>query len=164
MMNKREKDKKNKEMNAKNALEGIEGNVGDVSNNIGQVMAANTQESQEHNNNTYELCVDSKDIAKQGEIIMSNIDIENYKEQDRWDYSNKYNKWHGGGVRNNDEPKHKRILENNVCNDRIRNDEVANILLSFNRITNWKIHVMMKRRKIVRERIRVTNMTNLKLM
>jgi hypothetical protein len=38
-------------MNTKNKLEGIEGYVVDVSNNIDQVMAANTQESQEHNNN-----------------------------------------------------------------------------------------------------------------
>jgi hypothetical protein len=45
------KRQKNQEMNIKNALEGIEGNVGDVSNNIDLVMAANTQEYQEHNNN-----------------------------------------------------------------------------------------------------------------
>jgi hypothetical protein len=51
-------------MNAKNALEAIEGNVGDVSHNIDLVMAANTQESQEHNSNNYESCVESKDIAK----------------------------------------------------------------------------------------------------
>ena len=51
-------------MNAKKLLVGIEGNVGDVSSNIDQVMAANTQESQEHNNNNYELCVDSNDISK----------------------------------------------------------------------------------------------------
>ncbi len=51
-------------MNAKNLLEGIEGNVGDVSHNINQMMAANTQESQEHNNNNYELFVDSNNIAK----------------------------------------------------------------------------------------------------
>jgi hypothetical protein len=63
-MNKREKDKKRKEMNAKKLLEGIEGYVGDVINNIDLVIAANTQESQEHNNNNYELCVDSNDIAK----------------------------------------------------------------------------------------------------
>jgi hypothetical protein len=50
-MNKREKDKKIEEMNAKNGLEGIEGNNPDVSNNIDLDMAANTQESQEHNNN-----------------------------------------------------------------------------------------------------------------
>ncbi len=36
------------------------------------------------------------------------------------------------GIRNNDEPEHNRMLENNVCNDRVRNDEVANTLLSFN--------------------------------
>ena len=38
-----------------------------------------------------------------------------------------------GGIRNNDKPKQNRMLENYVCNDRIRNDEVANILLSLNR-------------------------------
>jgi hypothetical protein len=27
---------------------------------------------------------------------MPNIDIENYVEQNRWDYSNEYNKWEGG--------------------------------------------------------------------
>ncbi len=64
---------------------------------------------------------------------MPNIDIENYVEKDRWDYSNEYNKWEGGGIRNNDKPKQNRMLENYVCNDRIRNDKVANILLSFNR-------------------------------
>jgi hypothetical protein len=63
-MNKREKDKNDKEMKAKNVLEGIEENVGDVSNKIDLVTAANTQESQEHNNNNYESCVDSNDIAK----------------------------------------------------------------------------------------------------
>jgi hypothetical protein len=63
-MNKREQDKKMKEMNSKILLEGIEGNVDNVINNIDLVMAANTQESQEHNNNNYELCVDSNDIAK----------------------------------------------------------------------------------------------------
>ncbi len=40
----------------------------------------------------------------------------------------------GGGIRNNDKPKHNRMVENYVCNDRIRNDEVANVLLSFNRM------------------------------
>ena len=53
-----------KKINAKILLEGIEGNVGDVLNNIDLVMAANKQESQEHNNNKYELCVDSNNIAK----------------------------------------------------------------------------------------------------
>jgi hypothetical protein len=38
-------------------------------------MAANTQESQEHNNNTYELCVDSNNIAKKGALKIPNIDI-----------------------------------------------------------------------------------------
>ncbi len=28
---------------------------------------------------------------------MPNIDIEDNIEQDRWDYSNEYNKWEGGG-------------------------------------------------------------------
>jgi hypothetical protein len=39
----------------------------------------------------------------------------------------------GGGLRNNYEPKENRMLDNNVCNYRIRNNEVANILLSLNR-------------------------------
>ncbi len=60
----RKRQKKIKEMNAKNVLEGKEGNVGDVSHNIDLVMVGNTQESQEHNNNNYELCVDINDIAK----------------------------------------------------------------------------------------------------
>ncbi len=80
-----EKDKKIKEINAKSVLEGIQGNIGDVSHNIYLVMAANTQESQEHNNNNYELCVHSNNIAKKGAWIMPNIDIENNVEQDRWD-------------------------------------------------------------------------------
>jgi hypothetical protein len=62
-------------MNAKNALEGIEGGVGDVSCNIDLVMAANTQESQEHNNNNYELCVGSNNIAKKGAIIMPKLTL-----------------------------------------------------------------------------------------
>jgi hypothetical protein len=33
---------------------------------------------------------------------MPNIDIENYVEQDRWDYSNECNEWEWGGLRNND--------------------------------------------------------------
>ncbi len=64
---------------------------------------------------------------------MPNIDIEDNVEQERWDYSNKYNKWEGGGISNNDKPKQNRMLKNDSCNDRIRNDEVASILLSFNR-------------------------------
>ena len=28
---------------------------------------------------------------------MPNIDIEDNVEQDRWDYTNKYNEWEGGG-------------------------------------------------------------------
>ncbi len=79
------KRQKIKKMNAKNLLEDIDRNVGDVLNNIDLVMAANTQESQEHNNNNYDLCVDSNDIAKKGALIIPNIDIENYVEQDRWD-------------------------------------------------------------------------------
>jgi hypothetical protein len=114
-------------------LAGIEGNAGDVINNIDLVMASNTQESQEHNNNNYELCVDSNNISKKGEFKMPNIEIENCAEEDRWENSNKCNNWEGGGLRNNYKPEQNRMLENYVCNDRIRNDEVANILLSLNR-------------------------------
>jgi hypothetical protein len=64
---------------------------------------------------------------------MPNVDIDDNVEQDRWNYSNEYNKWDGGGSRNNAEPKQNIMLENYICNDRIRNDEEANILLSFNR-------------------------------
>ncbi len=58
------KRQKIQEKNAKHLLEGIEGNISGVLNNIDLVMAANTQESQDHNNNKYELCVDSNNIAK----------------------------------------------------------------------------------------------------
>jgi hypothetical protein len=34
---------------------------------------------------------------KKGELKMPNIDIENYVEEDRWDYSNECNEWKGGG-------------------------------------------------------------------
>jgi hypothetical protein len=61
------------------------------------------------------------------------IDIENYVEQDRWGYSNECHKWERGGIRNNDKPEQNRMFENYVCNDRIRNDEVVNIILSCNR-------------------------------
>ncbi len=64
---------------------------------------------------------------------MPNIDIEDNKEQERWDYTNEYNEWEGWEFSNNGEPKQNRMLENDFCIDRIRKDEVANILLSFNR-------------------------------
>jgi hypothetical protein len=83
-------------MNVKIFLEGIEGNVSDVLNNIDLVMATNIQESQELNTNYYELCVDSNNISKEGPLIMPNIDIENYVEQVRWDYSDEYNEREGG--------------------------------------------------------------------
>jgi hypothetical protein len=67
-MNKREKDKKTKEMNTKKFFGGIEGNVGNEINNIDLAMASNTQVTQEHNNNNYELCVDSNNISKEGEF------------------------------------------------------------------------------------------------
>ena len=70
-------------MDTKNLLEGIEGNIDDVLNNIHLVMAANKQESQEHNKNNYELCVDSNNIAKKGALEMPNFDIEDNVEQDR---------------------------------------------------------------------------------
>jgi hypothetical protein len=51
-------------MNSKTLLGGIDGNVGNEINNIDLVMAFNTQVTQDHNNNNYELCVDSNDISK----------------------------------------------------------------------------------------------------
>jgi hypothetical protein len=64
---------------------------------------------------------------------MPNIDIEDNVGQERWDYTIKYNKWEGGEFSKDHEPKQNKILENKFCNDRIRKDEVSNILLSFNR-------------------------------
>ncbi len=129
----RKRQKNSKEMNSKTLLGGIEGNVGNEINIIDLVMAFNTQATQDHNNNNYELCVDSNNIWK-GEFEKPNIDIDNYVKEDRWDYSNECNEWEGGGLRNNYEPEQKRMLENYVCNDIIRNNEVANILLlSLNR-------------------------------
>jgi hypothetical protein len=51
---------------------------------------------------------------------MPNIDIENYIEQDRWDYSNECNEWEGRGFKNYDKPEQNRMLENYVCIDRIK--------------------------------------------
>jgi hypothetical protein len=55
-------------MNSKTLLGGIEGNGGNEINNIDLVMAFNTQVTQDHNNNNYELCVDSKDISKKANL------------------------------------------------------------------------------------------------
>jgi hypothetical protein len=141
-------------MKARNALEGMEGNIGNVSNKIDLVrMDANTKRTQKINNNNCPACVDGNDIAKKGAIIMFNIDIEENVVQERWDNSNKCKKWEGGAFSNDDKPKQNRIIENNFCNDRIRKDEVANILLSFNRSN-----------KLNNLRIRVSKMTNLKHM
>jgi hypothetical protein len=58
-------------------------------------MAFNTQVTQDYNNNNYELFVDSIGISKKDEFKKPNIDIDNYVEEDRWDYSNECNKWEG---------------------------------------------------------------------
>jgi hypothetical protein len=42
----------------------------------------------------------------------------------------------GGEFNNDDKSKQNRMVENNFCNYRIRQDEVANILLLFNRKNN----------------------------
>ncbi len=152
----RKRQKKSKEMNYKTLLGGIEGNVGNEMNNIDLVTASNTQVTQDHNNNNYELCVDSNDITKKGELHKHNIDIDNDIKEDRWEYSNECNEWEGRGLRNNYKPKQNRMLENYACSDRNRNDEVANILLSLNRKIHWTIHVMTKRITMVRERMRET--------
>jgi hypothetical protein len=51
-------------MKAKNLLEDMEGNVGDASNNIDLVMAANTQESEVHNNNIMSQMLTVKSLQK----------------------------------------------------------------------------------------------------
>jgi hypothetical protein len=53
-------------MNSKTFLGGIEGIVGNEINNIDLVMAFDTKVTQDHNNNNYELCVESNDISKKG--------------------------------------------------------------------------------------------------
>jgi hypothetical protein len=116
-------------MNASEALEGREANVGDVSNKIDLVMAADTKESKEINNNNYESCVDSYYIAKKGAAIIPNIDIQDNIEQDRWDCTNKYNTWEGVDLSQDKEHKQNRMLAKDFCNDRIRKDKVGNILL-----------------------------------
>ncbi len=60
--NEQERKRQKKEMNSKTLLGGIKGNVGNEINNIDLVMAFNTQVTQDHNNNNFELCVDSNDI------------------------------------------------------------------------------------------------------
>ncbi len=73
----------------------------------------------------------------------------------------------GGGFRIDEEHDQNRMLAKQACVDRISKDEVANTLLSFNRKNRLnKMHLMMKKNKVVvmKERIRVTKMTKLKLM
>jgi hypothetical protein len=60
-------------------------------------MAADTNESNKINNNDNESCVDGNDIAKKCAEIMPNVGIEENVEQERWDYTNEYNEWEGGG-------------------------------------------------------------------
>jgi hypothetical protein len=79
----RKRQNKTKELNSKTLLVGIEGNVGNEINNIDLVMAFKTQVTQDHNNNNYELCVDSNDISKKGEFKKPSIDIDHYVEEDR---------------------------------------------------------------------------------
>jgi hypothetical protein len=67
---------------------------------------------------------------------MPNIDIEDNIEQERWDYTNQYNKWKGGDFSVDEEHDQNRLVAKEACIDRNRYDEVANILLSFNRKNN----------------------------
>jgi hypothetical protein len=85
-------------MNAILFLEGIEGNVSNENNNIDLVMDSNTQVTQDHNINNYELYVDSNNTSKNGEFKKPNIDIKNYVEEDRWEYRNECNEWERGGT------------------------------------------------------------------
>ncbi len=58
----RKRMKNTKEMNSNTLLGGIELNVGHEMTNVNLVMDSDTQVTQEHNNNNYELCIDSNDI------------------------------------------------------------------------------------------------------
>jgi hypothetical protein len=99
-------------------------------------------------------------IAKKSADIMPNVDIEKNIEQGRWDYTNEYNEWEGGDFSIDEEYDQDRMLAKEACVDGFRKDKVANILLER---TNWTIHLMMKKRKVVKERIRLTKITDLKL-
>ncbi len=58
-------------------------------------MASNTQVTQDHNNNNYELCVDSNNISIKGEFKKHNIDIDN--DVDRIDGTTVMNATNGKG-------------------------------------------------------------------
>ncbi len=88
-------------------------------------------------------------LQKKGALIMPNIDIENYLEQDRWDFSNECNEW-----------------EETMANpNRIECSRIMSVMtelkimkwqIYFSHLTirtHWTIHVMTERRTIVRERI-----------
>jgi hypothetical protein len=107
--------------------------AGNEINNLDPVMTSDTQVPQDHNINNYEICVDSNDISQKGEFEKPSINNDHYVEEDRLDYSNECNEWEWEGIRNNNKHKKNRILDNYVCNDIIRNKEVANILLLLNR-------------------------------
>ncbi len=62
-----------------------------------------------------------------------------------------------------DKPEQNRMLEKNFCNDGTRKDKVENILLSFKRKNKLDNSCNDEEEKVVRERIRMTKMTNLKL-
>ncbi len=57
-----EQERKRQKNECQKNVRGIERNVSNEINNIDLVMASNTQVTQEHNNNNYELCVDSNNI------------------------------------------------------------------------------------------------------
>jgi hypothetical protein len=69
-----------------------------------------------------------------------------------------------GGLRNNYKPEQKIMLENYVCNDRSRNDDVANILLSLNRKNTLDISCNDKEDNNGEGKNEETQMTNLMLM
>jgi hypothetical protein len=97
----RKRMKKTKEMNSKCLLGGVETSISHEMNNVNEVMASNTQVTQEHNNNNYEFCIDSNDISKENEFKKPNNNIDNYVEENRWEYSNECNKWEVGGLSGN---------------------------------------------------------------
>jgi hypothetical protein len=56
------------EMTSNTLLGETEMTVGNEINNLDLVMAFNTQVTQDHNINNYELCVDSNDTSQKGEF------------------------------------------------------------------------------------------------
>jgi hypothetical protein len=126
-------------------------------------MAADTNESNNISINGNESCVYGNDMAKKGAEIMPSSDIEENVEQERWDFTDKYNKLEGGGFSIDEEHDQNRMLAKEACVHGIGKDEVANILLSINRKNKLDDSFNDEEEKGSEGENKVTKMTNLNL-